>query len=72
MRKNKTILEEYCRIKIDIECVFLFLFNSKTTCTSKTSIINHILYKTNKLTTADLNIKIVIAAVTQYKMFPQL
>ena len=70
--RNFFFLEEYCRIKVDIECVFLFLFNSKTTCTSQISIINHMLYKTHKLTMADLNIKIVIAAVTQYKILPQL
>ena len=63
-----TTLEEYCRIKVDIKCVFLFLLNSKTKDTFQTSTINHILYKTHKSTTFDLNIKIVIVVVSQYKM----
>ena len=57
---NKTTLEEYCRIKVDIECVFLFFLNSKIIYTSQTSIVYHIIYKTYKYTTYDLNIKIVI------------
>ena len=36
---NITILEEYCRIKVDIECAFLFFLNSKTIYTSQTSIV---------------------------------
>ena len=67
MRKKKT-LHEYCKIKVDIEYVFLFLLNSKTKYTFQTSTINHVLYKTHKFTTVDLNIKIVVAAITQYKM----
>ena len=48
---------------------FLFLLNSKIKYTSQKTKINHILYKTHKSTTFDLNIKIVIVAVvTQYKM----
>ena len=61
-------MEEYCKIKVDIKCVFLFLLNSKTKYTSKTPTINHILYKTHKSITFDLKIKIVIVVVTQYKM----
>ena len=38
---KKTILDEYCRIKINIECVFLFLLNSKTKYTSQTPMVNH-------------------------------
>ena len=69
MRNKKTILEKYCRIKVYIKCNFLFLLNSKTKYTSQTLTINHILYKTHKSTTFDLNIRIVIVAiVTQYKM----
>ena len=56
------------RIKIDIKCVFLFLLNSKTKYTPQTPTNNHIIYKTHKSTTFDLNIKIVIFIVTQYKM----
>jgi len=67
-KKKKKTLEEYYKIKVDIECVFLFLFNSKTKYTSQTPTINHIIYKTHKFTTFNLNIKIVIAIVTQYKM----
>ena len=29
MRNKKTTLEEYYRIKVDIECVFLYLLNFK-------------------------------------------
>ena len=29
MRNKKTTLEEYYKIKVDIECVVLFLLNSK-------------------------------------------
>ena len=62
-------MEKYCRIKVYIKCNFLFLLNSKTKYTSQTLTINHILYKTHKSTTFDLNIRIVIVAVvTQYKM----
>ena len=82
MRNKKAILEEYCRIKVDIKCVFLFIFNSKTkytycfpTSTSQIPTVNHRLYKIHKSTTSDLNIKIVITTVTQYQMqapFPRL
>ena len=51
MKKKKTILEEYYRIKVDIECVFFFLLNSKTKYTFQTPTINHIIYKTYKFTT---------------------
>ena len=67
-KKKKKTLEEYYKIK-DIECVFLFLFNSKITkYTSQTPTVNHIIYKTHKFTTFNFNIKIVIAIVIQYKM----
>ena len=65
MRKRKT-LEDYFRIKFDIEYVFLFLLNSKTIYTSQTPTVNHIIYKTHKFTMSISNIKIVIAVVTQY------
>ena len=65
MRKRKT-LEDYFRIKFDIECVFLFLLNSKTIYTFQTPTVNHIIYKTHKFTMSISNIKIVIAVVTQY------
>ena len=75
MNNKNTTLEEYCRIKVDIECVFLFLLNFKTkytygfpTSTSQIVIVNHGLLKTLKSTPFNLNIKIVIAIVTQYKM----
>ena len=71
MRKKKkiaTTLEEHYKIKIDIECVFLFPLNFKTKYTSGTPTINHIIYKTYKSTTFNPNIKIVIAVFTQYKM----
>ena len=29
MNNKNTTLEEYCEIKVDIECVFLLLLNSK-------------------------------------------
>ena len=69
MRKKIT-LKEYYRIKVDIECVFLFLLNSKTKYTFQTPTVNHIyiIYKAHKSTTFDLNIKIIITVVTQYKM----
>ena len=63
-----TTLEKYCRIKVDIECVYLFLLNFKTKYTSQTLIVNHITYKTHKFTTSSLNVKILIVIVTQYKM----
>ena len=66
--KKKPTLKEYYRIKVDIECVFLFLLNFKTKYTSQTPTINHIIYKTHKPIASDLNIKIVIAIVIQYKM----
>ena len=50
MRKKKKTLEEYYRIKVDIECVFLFLLNSKTKYTSQKPMVNHIIYKTHKST----------------------
>ena len=67
LKKKKTLEENY-RIKVYIECVFLFFLNSKTKYTFQTLTINHIIYKTHKSTTSDLNIKIVIAIITQYKM----
>ena len=66
--KKKKTLEEYYKIKIDIKCVFLFLLNSKTKYTSQTFTVNHIIYKTLKFSTSNLNIKIIIDIVTQYKM----
>ena len=66
MRKiKKKTLDECYRIKVDIKCVILFLLNSKTKYISQTPTINHIIYKTHKFTTSDLDIKIVIAVVTQ-------
>ena len=67
-KKKKTILEEYYRIKIDIECAFFFLLNSKTKYTFQTPTVNYIIYKIYKSTTFDLNMKIVIAIVTLYKL----
>ena len=48
-------------------CLF-FLLNSKTKYTSQTPTVNDIIYKTHKFTTSDLDIKIIIVIVTQYKM----
>ena len=45
-----------------------FVLNYKTTYTSQILTVNHSLYKTYKSTTFNLNIKIVITVVTQYKM----
>ena len=45
------------------EYVFLFLLNFKTKYISQTPTINHIIYKTHKFRTFDLNIKIVIVIV---------
>ena len=56
------------RIKVYIECVFLFLLNYKTKYTSQTPTVNNEIYKTHKSTTFDFNIQIVIVIVTQYKM----
>ena len=67
MREKKKILDEYCRIKINIECVFLFLLNSKTKYILQTPIVNHIIYETHKSITFDLNIKIIITVIIQYK-----
>ena len=57
--EKKNTLEEYYKTKVDIECVFLFLLNSKTKYTFQTPIVNHIyiIYKAHKSTTSDLNIK---------------
>ena len=66
--KKKKTVEEYYRIKVDIECDFLFLLNSKTKYISQTPTVNYIIYKTHKSITSDLNIKIIIVIVTQYKM----
>ena len=30
MRNKKITLKEYCKIKVNIKCIFLFLLNSKT------------------------------------------
>ena len=77
MRKKKkkkptttttTTLEKYCKIKVDIECVYLSLLNSKTKYTFQTLIVNHIIYRTHKFTMSNLNIKILIVVATQYKM----
>ena len=68
IKNKKKTLEEYCKIKVDIKCVFFFPLNSKTTYTSQTLTINHGLYKTHKFTIFNLNIKIIIIVVTQYKM----
>ena len=65
---RKKTLEKNYRIKFDIECVFFFLLNSKTKYTSQTPTVNDIIYKIHKFTTFDLDIKIVIVIVTQYKM----
>ena len=67
-QKKKKKNDEYYRIKVDIEYVFLFLLNSKTKYTFQTPIVNHIIYKIHKSTPSDLNVKIIIAVVTQYKM----
>ena len=67
-KKKKTILEEYYAIKIDIECAFFFLLNSKTKYTFQTPTVNYIIYKIYKFTTFNLNMKIVIAIVTLYKL----
>ena len=67
MRKKIT-LEEYYRIKVDIEYVFLFFLNSKIKYASQTLTINHIIYKTHKSTISNFNIKVIIVVVTQYKM----
>ena len=67
-KKKKTILEEYYTIKIDIECAFFFLLNSKTKYTFQTPTVNYIIYKIYKFTTFNLNMKIVIAIVTLYKL----
>ena len=68
MRKKK--LEEYYRIKFDIECIFFFLLNSKKKkeYISQTPTVDHIIYKAHKSTKFDLNMKIIIAVDTQYKM----
>ena len=68
-KKKKKTLEEYCRIKVDTECVSHFLLISKAKYTSQTLTINHNLYKIHKSTTSNLNIKIVIALLLNiYKM----
>ena len=66
--KKKATLKEYCKIKVYIKCVFLFFLNSKTKYTSQTPTVNHSLYKTHKSIMSNLNIKIIIVVVTQYKM----
>ena len=68
IKKKKKTLEKYYRIKVYIECVFLFLLNYKTKYTSQTPTVNNEIYKTHKSTTFDFNIQIVIVIVTQYKM----
>ena len=60
-----TLEEYYYRIKVEIECVFLFFLNSKTKYTFQTPTINHIIYKIHESTTSDFNIKIVIVVATQ-------
>ena len=62
-KKKKKPLEKNYRIKVDIECVFLFLLNSKTKYISQTPTVNYIIYKTHKFRTFDLNIEIVIVIV---------
>ena len=64
-KKKKKTMEKYYRIKVDKECIFLFLLNTKNKYTSQTPIVNHIIYITHKSTTSDLNIKIIIVVVTQ-------
>ena len=67
--KKKKTLEEYCRIKVDTECVSHFLLISKAKYTSQILTINHNLYKIHKSTTSNLNIKTVIAlSLNIYKM----
>ena len=70
MKNNdkKNTLEKYYRIKVYIECAFLFLLNYKTKYTFQTPTVNNEIYKTHKSTTFDFNIKIVIVIATQYKM----
>ena len=63
MRNIKQILKENI-----VEYIFLFLLNSKIKYTCQTHTVNHIFYKIHKPTTFDLNMKIIIATVTQYKM----
>ena len=67
-KKLKKTLEKYYRIKVYIECVFLFLLNYKTKYTYQTSTVNNEIYKTHKSTMFDFNIQIVIVIATQYKM----
>ena len=57
MRNKKITLEEYCKIKVDIEYVFFLFPKSKTKYTFQTPKINYNLYKTHKSTTSDLTSK---------------
>ena len=57
MRNKKITLEEYCKIKVDIEYVFFFFLNPKKKYTFQTPKINYNLYKTHKSTTSDLTSK---------------
>ena len=67
-KNKKKTLEKYYRIKVYIECVFLFLLNYKTKYTYQTPTVNNEIYKTHKSTMFDFNIQIVIIIATQYKM----
>ena len=46
--EKKKLRKTNFRIKIDIECVFFFLLNSKIKYTSQIPIVIHIIYKTHK------------------------
>ena len=60
-------------MKVDIECIFLFLLKSKAKYTYDFPILtsqtrHYSLYKTYNPIMSDLNIKIIIATITQYKI----
>ena len=63
-------MEEYYKVKVDVEYVFLYLLNSKTKYTSQTPTVNHTIYKIDKTTTPNLNIKIVMLLSFNLKCKP--
>ena len=68
MRNKKITLEEYCKIKVDIEYVFFFFLNSKKKIHISNTQNQLQPLQNSQVYNVRPNIKIIIADVIQYKM----
>ena len=68
MRNKKITLEEYCKIKVDIEYVFFFFLNPKKKIHISNTQNQLQPLQNSQVYNVRPNIKIIIADVIQYKM----